>query len=123
MRSLRNLQLNDRDLPWVGVAKHLGCKVRPNNQGSINRVNELKEEFSYAHPLTKIMTNKVFNTHFYESQLWDLFTQEAGRLEKTWNISGKNDVRRATKYSPLLYLIVRGLRQSIIIFFLGEFFR
>ena len=32
-RSLRNLQLNGRDLPWVDVAKHLGCKVGPNNQG------------------------------------------------------------------------------------------
>ena len=64
------LQLNGRDLLWVDVAKHLGCKVGPNNQGLtldlmekrakyINRVNELKQEFSYAHPLTKIMTNKV----------------------------------------------------------------
>ena len=50
-------------------------------------VNELKQEFSYAHALTKIMINKVFNTHFYGSQLWDLFTQEAARLEKTWNIA------------------------------------
>ena len=33
------------------------------------------------------MINKVFNTHFYGSQLWDLFTHEAARLEKTWNIS------------------------------------
>ena len=97
-RSLRNLQLNGRDLPWVDVAKHLGCKIGPNNQGLtldllekramyINRVNELKQEFSYAHPLTKIMINKVFNTHFYGSQLWDLFTREAARPEKTWNTS------------------------------------
>ena len=78
MRSLRNLQLNGRDLPWVDVAKHLGCKVGPNNQGLtldlmenrakyINRINELKQEFSYAHPLTKTMIHKVFNTHFYGS--------------------------------------------------------
>ena len=97
-RSLRNLQLNGRDLPWVDVAKHLGCRIGPNNQGLtldllekravyINRVNELKQEFSYAHPLTKIMIKKVFNTHFYGSQLWDLFTREAARLEKTWNTS------------------------------------
>ena len=33
------------------------------------------------------MINKVFNTHFYGSQLWDLFTREAARLEKTWNTS------------------------------------
>ena len=100
MRSLRNLQLNGRDLPWVDVAKHLGCKLGPNNQGLtldlmekrakyINRVDELKEEFSYAHPLTKIMINKVFNTHFYGSQLCDFFTQETARLEKIWNISAR----------------------------------
>ena len=33
------------------------------------------------------MINKVFNTHFYGTPLCDLFTQEAARLEKTWNIS------------------------------------
>ena len=27
MRSLRNLQLNGRDLPWDDMAKHLGCKI------------------------------------------------------------------------------------------------
>ena len=53
-RTLRNLQLNGRDLPWVDAAKHLGCKIGPNNQGLkrdlmekramyINRVNELKQ--------------------------------------------------------------------------------
>ena len=53
---------------------------------------------SYDHPLTKIMINKVFNTHFYGSQLWNLFTQEAARLEKTWNISVRMvlDVSRNT---------------------------
>ena len=37
-RSLRNLQLNGRDLPWVDVAKHLGCKIGPNNQGLNTRL-------------------------------------------------------------------------------------
>ena len=53
----------------------------------INRVNELNQEFHYAHPLTEVKINNIFNTHFYGSQLWYLFSVEAIRLEKTWNIS------------------------------------
>ena len=53
----------------------------------INRVNELNQEFHYAHPLTKVKINNIFNTHFYGSQPCDLFSVEAIRLEKTWNIS------------------------------------
>ena len=97
-RSLINIKLNGKDLPWVDSAKHLGCRIGHNNRGMvrdmmekramfIKRVNELNQEFSYAHPLTKIKVNKLFNTHFYGSQLWDLLSNEAVRLEKTWNTS------------------------------------
>ena len=53
----------------------------------INKVNELNQEVYYTHPLTKVGINNIFNTHFYGSQMWDLFSAEANRLEKTWNIS------------------------------------
>ena len=97
-RNLRNIKLKGRDLPWVDAAKHLVCRIGPKNHGValdlmekralyINRVNELNQEFHYAHPLTKVKINNIFNTHFYGSQLWDLFSVEAIRLEKTWNIS------------------------------------
>ena len=48
----------------------------------INKVNELNQEFYDAHTLTKVEINNIFNTHFYGSQLWDLFSAEANRLEK-----------------------------------------
>ena len=97
-RNLKNIKRKGRDLPWVGAAKHLGCRIRPKNHGValdlmekralyINRVNELNQEFHYAHPLTKVKINNIFDTHFYGSQLWDLFSVEVIRLEKTWNIS------------------------------------
>jgi hypothetical protein len=97
-RTLKAIKLNGIDLPWVNEVKHLGNKLGIDNYGLsrdlmekramfINRNNELIHEFSYAHPMTKIMINKVFNTHFYGSQLWDLFSTESVRLEKTWNIS------------------------------------
>ena len=97
-RNLSNIKLNGMELPWVDTAKHLGCRFGPKNHGLlrdlmekralyINKVNELNQEFHYAHPLSKVKINKFFNTHFYGSQLWNLFSEEANRLEKTWNIS------------------------------------
>ena len=97
-RDLKNIKLDGKDLPWVKTAKHLGCKVTDEG-GSlkkdlmekravyINKVNELTQEFYYAHPSTKVRINNIFNTHFFGSCLWDLFGSEATRLEKSWNVS------------------------------------
>lgn len=95
---LRNIMLNKKILPWVESAKHLGCKITNDIHGLskdimekraqyINRVNELSQEFYFAHTLTRVMINNIFNTSFYGSQIWDLFSQESERVEKTWNIS------------------------------------
>ena len=93
----RKLKLNGMELPWVKSSKHLGCTIQQNMKMKkdlmekraiyINRVNELTQEFHYAHPLTKVKMNNIFNSYFYGSSLWDLFGSEAVRLEKTWNIS------------------------------------
>ena len=97
-RELQNIKLNGKDLPWVKTAKHLGCKVT-DESGSlrkdlmekravyINKVNELSQEFYYAHPSTKVRINNIFNSYFFGSCLWDLFGSEAVRLEKSWNVS------------------------------------
>ena len=53
----------------------------------INKVNGLTQEFYFAHPMTKIRINNIFNSHFYASALWDLFGIEALRLGKSWNVS------------------------------------
>ena len=88
------------ELPWVDTAKHLGCRFRPKNHGllrdlmekralHINKVNELNQEFHYAHPLSKVKINKFFNTHFYGSQLWNLFSlvPQLCSFGKWWHIS------------------------------------
>ena len=96
-RELRKLRCREKELPWVLSSNHLGCIVE-NVLGMkkdimkkraiyINRVNELMQEFHFAHPLTKIKINNIFNSYFYGSPLWDLFSEEATRLEKSWNIS------------------------------------
>ena len=64
----------------------------------MNKVKELCQEFHYATPSTKIKINNCFNSSFYGSQLWDLFSIEAERLEKSWNISQRIllDIHRNT---------------------------
>ena len=47
---------------------------------------ELLQEFSFAHPITKMQTISLYNCHFSGSQLWDLFGDEVTMLENSWNI-------------------------------------
>ena len=96
-KTLRKIVLDGCELPWVSHAKHLGHKISFKINGLsedlmekratyINRVNELNQEFYFVNSSTKIMINNIFNSSFYSSQIWDLFSDEAIRLEKSWNI-------------------------------------
>ena len=95
---LNKILLNDKELPWVNNVKHLGCNVTTNIHGLpkdimekrgqyINRANELDQEFHFADTSTRVKINKMFNTSYYGSQLWDLFSKEEERIEKSWNVS------------------------------------
>ena len=53
----------------------------------IAKNNELFQEVYFAHPVTKIKLNNVYNSHFSGSQIWDLFCDETIKLENTWNRS------------------------------------
>ena len=53
----------------------------------ITKNNETNQEFHYAHAETKVWLNNVYNTSFYGAQLWDLFSKNFVRLEKSWNVS------------------------------------
>ena len=90
--------LDGCELPWVSHAKHLGHKISFKVNGLsedlmeervtyINRVNGLNQEFYFANSSTKIIINNIFNSSFYGSQIWDLFSDEAIKLETSWNIS------------------------------------
>lgn len=95
---LKKMVLNGNDLPWTKSFKHLGTKIVKDLKGLkqdlmekraiyIKKTNELMQEFHYSHPLTKVRINGIFNISFYGSPLWNLFSPEAVRLEKTWNVS------------------------------------
>ena len=97
-KDLRCMKLCGDILPWVKRIKHLGsditnevCSVKEDimqkRASYISRNNELYQEFAFAHPISRIIINNLFNTSFYGCVLWDLFGTESLRLEKTWNTS------------------------------------
>ena len=50
---------------------------------------ELNQEFCFAHPSTKLTTNKIYNSHYSSSPLWNLFGSGAMRIESSYNRSVK----------------------------------
>ena len=97
-REIKHMVLCGNELPWVDNIKHLGSVITNDSDlmGSdtlqkrasyINRNNEINQEFHFAHPVSKVRINNLFNTSFYGCVLWDLFGKESLRLEKTWNVS------------------------------------
>ena len=97
-RTMANMTLCEKKLPWVDYVRHLGNTIVNNINGMsqdiiekraqyITRNNELLQEFSFAHPSTKCLINNVFNTHFNGSSLWNLFNNASEKLEKSWNVS------------------------------------
>ena len=53
----------------------------------IQRNNEFMQEFCFTHSHTKAFINRVYNSHFYGSVLWNLFGKEASMLHNTWSVS------------------------------------
>ena len=99
-REIRPVVLCGNQLPWISSCKHLGNTivtavggdirhqdVRNKRAAFINKNNELIQEFSFAHPRTTAEVNRIQNSHFYGSVLWNLSSKEAAKLEKSWNVS------------------------------------
>ena len=99
-RELKQMMLCGNPLPWVDNCKHLanylesrydGMKqdLRTKRAEYINKNNELEKEFYFCHPQTKFDVNKIYNSHFTSSPLWNLFSCDAIKMESTWNRSVK----------------------------------
>ena len=97
-RSLKDIMLCGKKLPWVQRVRHLGNTIENNIDGMtqdilekraqyISKNNELLQEFFFAYPTTKNLINNVYNTHFTGSSVWNIFSNASERLEKTWNVS------------------------------------
>ena len=99
-RELPRLKLCGNSLPWVDNCKHLGNYVESKYDGMkhdilvkraamVAKNIELNQEFFFSHPTTRVSVNQIYNSHFYGSALWNLFSQEAIKLENSWNTSAR----------------------------------
>ena len=99
-RILPKLSLCGSTLLWVGRLKHLGNTIENSINGAqldtkiknaiyIQKNISLNQEFYFAHPRTKMKLNCIYNTHFTGSQIWNLFSKEALKLEVHYNRSVK----------------------------------
>ena len=90
------MSLCGNKLPWVDYGKHLGNMIENKIDGMakdimikrarfISKNIELNQEFHFAHPITKVKVNNIYNTSFSGSTLWNLFSKETEMLEKSWN--------------------------------------
>ena len=99
-RPLPNLLLCGNPLPWTTKCKHLGINLedringcefdmRVKNAKYIDKNIELNQEFHFAHPATKVQLNKIYNTHYSGSPVWNLFGPGAHTIESSYNRSVK----------------------------------
>ena len=99
-RELQNMMLCGHPLPWVDHCKHLGNYLENKIDGLkqdlrikqaryTDKNNDLEQEFYFCHPQTKFTVNRIYNSHFTGSPLWNLFSPEAVKMEGTWNRSVK----------------------------------
>ena len=92
------LILNETPLPWVCSGKYLGnkmCSVQDGYQQDakekraqyIERNCELNQEFSFSHPEIKCQINRIYNSSFSGSCLWDLTGDKTKQLVNSWSVS------------------------------------
>lgn len=92
------LQLNGNPLPWIESAKYLGNTITsvPDGFGKdakqkrgayIERNCELLQEFPYAHPEVKCQINRIYNSSFSGSVLYDLTSTSVNQLVNSWSVS------------------------------------
>ena len=97
---LPKMQLGVHELPWVDTIVHLGNTIT--NQVNVITTDmnlkmgryvgkniELNQEFSFAAQETKIRINNIYNSSWYGSVLWDLFSPASVKIKSAYNRSMK----------------------------------
>ena len=103
------LYLNNRKLPFVEEALHLGhhlhqsCNfdydVQVKKAQFINTSVEIRDTFSFAEPSQVLAAVRVYAGHYYGSMLWQLDSDMVGQFCRTWSTCVKltYDCPRYTK--------------------------
>ena len=88
------LTLYGRELPFVKSATHLGTELsedgsmdmdtKEKTAACITRSLEIREQFSFAHPMEVLSAVKVYCCDHYGSMLWDLQGDLATMYFNSW---------------------------------------
>ena len=92
------LILNETPLPWVEHAKYLGNEITNIPDGLskdskckraafIERNITLNQEFPSAHPEFKCKLNRIYNSSFPGSVLYDITSDSVRQLVNSWSVS------------------------------------
>ena len=89
------LKLNNLDLPWVVKGTHLGHELHQactmdfdakcKRAAFIESSTDIREMFSFAYPSQILSSVNVYSAHFYGSMLWDLSSESAGQVYRSWS--------------------------------------
>ena len=85
-------------LPWVKSAKYLGGEITNVLDGYkkdvkckraqfIDRNCEIIQEFCLAHPHIKCRLNRIYNSAFFGSVLWDLTIDATRQIVNSWSVA------------------------------------
>ena len=89
------IQLYGKDLPWVSHANHLGHEIQEDatmikdanmkRAAFLSSCNDIRSLFSFAMPSQVLNAVDIYSAHFYGSMLWDLYSEEVGKIYRSWN--------------------------------------
>ena len=94
------LKLCGNYLPWVGKGTHLGITITNSRNileadmnikkaRYVERNIELNQEFNFPSEVSKLRINYVYNSRWFGSVLYDIYTTETVKLESAINRSIK----------------------------------
>ena len=100
LTNLRSVKLDGVPLPWVSNVKHLGNTLQSDNSMKIDmclkrgkfigKINSLLQEFHHINPYLLLKLIETYACSLYASSLWDLNSNDAEKLYKTWNVTVRN---------------------------------
>ena len=103
---IMKVKLNGDFLPWVGTAKHLGnhlsskldlATFSPETKTDLlakrailfDKVHQVEQQFGYYEPQLVLRLLSIYSTALYGSPLWQLYSDEHCKLNRSWNTAVK----------------------------------
>ena len=101
-----NVKLNGNNLPWVSTAKHLGNHLSstvclspycPETKTDLlckrailfDKVHQVQQQFGQYDPHLVLELLSIYSTALYGSPLWQLYSEEHQKLNRSWNTAVK----------------------------------